>query len=243
MKNLLVSFLVLIATNSGFSQNSKPTFQIIVDSQNHTDYSEIMVNKTISLFKNRGFNVNNDATKTDLQSKAEYNISISIQNKEDSTIFKIEIIESSWGTTITSAITSVENEKININTISLDLCDEIFASLMRYFETMFNNGQIIKLTIKSNMDLEKEISTNTGNKQLFNLINELIDSNSINKPLLMQRSDFELIYKIKIPIVDDKGKSITVLTFGNKIKTQLKSVANLRSELTTVSLFEAKLDL
>jgi len=224
-------------------QNPKPTFQIISANQNQTDYFIQVAGKIKSLFEYHGFVVKDFQNLSAEQGKSDFNIVISIKNSKDSIDFVLEIFDNCWGTNIASSHLLVKSQDIDIKELSLVLCDEIFGTLTSYFEDMFKNGQIIKLTIKSSTNLNSDIKTTKGTMVLFNYIDEYIQSKSLDKPQITQQTEFDIIYKLKIPKFDNKNRSISGLSFGNELKKYFNSASNLKPQLTSISIFEIELGL
>lgn len=225
MRQILTSIFLLLAIGLVHGQSSKPTFLIkLNDSINCQDF-ELISDKFSEIFIDRGFiPFHNDKMRH--EKKADLNVYITYKNSGDSIVLALEIIEKCWNTTIASSrmVEKITSNKSDNKKIISEVADSIFPKLMDYYTEMAENGRIIKLTIKSLVELDTLIETKNGMKKLEDILIEFIESKSVDKPQIFRLSSFEIAYKMRIPMRNEEGKLIGIKSIAYDFKDFLKSV-------------------
>jgi hypothetical protein len=120
--------------------------------------------------------------------------------------------------------------------------DTFSSQLQSHFDDMFTNGREIRLTIRKWNNWDKDLETEINGEEITDHITTWMDTNTVQGRFNKSDSSESIIRfeQVRIPLVDDKNKSLDARDFGKKLQKHLKSTPyNFEVKLMTRGLGEA----
>lgn len=124
--------------------------------------------------------------------------------------------------------------------------DNFNNQLQNYFDDLFNNGREITLRIMTwdswEYDLESEDFGN-GNEELNEIIEKWVYDNTVQHRFNTSDATENMMVfeQVRIPLYNDKGRSIDARGWANGLRKELKSLYNIESKLMTKGLGQSQL--